>query len=156
MVVGSFDNIIRSLLLCFTCFLDAQMFAPFMVGTDRVLQHLLKGLCRQLIHLAVLPDLLTHHLHKDLQLGGRHLDVGQLFKILRAENIFFLASVKNAFHLIVFQAFFHHPGHIAVHGVGIHITGAAHFADKNGNCHEALCKSRFVLMQLAKGLADII
>ena len=45
---------------------------------------------------------------------------------------------------------------MAVHSICIYFTGAAHFAHKSCNCHEALCQCGFFFTKLTGRLANIV
>ena len=150
------DHLLRCLLLCRSSLFCCEMPPPLMVLPDRFLQHLLELPCRHPVRPAVLGDLSAQHFYQQLQLGCRHFYVRQFLKILRAENVLLLPILQKALHLVVFQRFLHHPGHIAVHRVGVHLAGAAHFAHHACNRHKALRKSGFLLAQFSRRLANVI
>ena len=127
-----------------------------MVCRNRFFQHLLIGFGCDLIDPAVFLDLFANHFDEQLQLRGRHFHIRQLFKIFRAENIFFLSSIENALNLIVAQGFLDHFRNGAIHAVGIQFCSSAHLADKACDGHEALCQRRFAFRKFPGGLTNII
>ena len=126
-----------------------------MIFCNCLFKHLLECFCSNLINLTILLNLLSKHLDKQFKLCSRHFYIRQLFKVFRRENIFFLATFKNTFNLIIFKCFFNHFRNSTIHRICIYITCSTHLANKSCNSHKALCKCRLFLAKFTRRLADI-